>query len=334
MRRARTRPWCTLGAAALLAALAAACETPLEERILDTSGEGQALMLLFLDNDLNGRFDPQVDEGIPDAILVVRRTAAPEDSNVIRTDTSGLAFTPFIGVGQYQAEVRPTLLGDSLLASAGTAPFTILPNDTVAVALGVSFLSISITEARQSPVGRKAWVRGTMLNDAGAFGDSTLHIADTLAAIRAVNLRASPGSPGDSVQLLGLRRDRDGQPVIEFQSVLIYPAGGPLPRDTVTSAEAAAATGEAGDAELVFVQNAAITDTLIATPEGRELTVDDGSGPLTVLLDDALNFSPLNVFLPGVRIDLTGLLVPRADGTGWLLKPRGRADITFLLPTP
>jgi hypothetical protein len=53
--------------------------------------------------------------------------------------------------------------------------------------------------------------------------------------------------------------------------------------------------------------------------------VDDGSGPVLVVLDQdaGLTRTP---YVPGVVIDATGVLVP--DGSGaWVLKPRNNSDL-------
>jgi hypothetical protein len=60
------------------------------------------------------------------------------------------------------------------------------------------------------------------------------------------------------------------------------------------------------------------------------LRVDDGSGPLDVILAQTLNFNPLSAYSPGVRVDVTGVLVPDpGDFSRWRLKPRGRSDVVI-----
>jgi hypothetical protein len=76
----------------------------------------------------------------------------------------------------------------------------------------------------------------------------------------------------------------------------------------------------------VRVERATVRDTS-TTAEGLEVTVDDGSGPLDVLIDAEVPIS-FNLFVPGAVFDYTGVLVPRPGGRSWILKPRSRADVS------
>ena len=54
-------------------------------------------------------------------------------------------------------------------------------------------------------------------------------------------------------------------------------------------------------------------------------TVDDGSGAVLVVFDQDAGLTQ-SVYVPGVVIDATGVLVP--DGLGrWVIKPRANADV-------
>ena len=55
------------------------------------------------------------------------------------------------------------------------------------------------------------------------------------------------------------------------------------------------------------------------------MTVDDGWGPLEVVLDKDITFN-LTPLVGGTIVDVTGVLVPTGAGT-WQLKPRGSGDI-------
>jgi hypothetical protein len=78
------------------------------------------------------------------------------------------------------------------------------------------------------------------------------------------------------------------------------------------------------DAALVLVTGAVITDTATVAPDFR-LTVNDGAGPLTVLLDSQGGFTR-SLFAPGRSMIFRGVLVPTGTGA-WQLKPRGIGDI-------
>jgi hypothetical protein len=93
----------------------------------------------------------------------------------------------------------------------------------------------------------------------------------------------------------------------------------------VTTAEAASANGGLLDAELVRIVDGTIADDTTTVNGDYQFTVDDGSGPVLVILDQdaGLTRTP---YVPGVVIDATGVLVP--DGAGaWVLKPRNNSDL-------
>jgi hypothetical protein len=322
---------------AFLAILAAgsitACETPLDERILDIDASGQVLVFLFRDNNLNG-FD-NADTPLRGQRLFVRRVGVPEDFDEVTTDSTGFVFTVRLGVGQYYVEVPAAVTGDSLVVTGGTAPFLLTANDTVGVAISVAFPSVSIDSARALPVGKKVWVRGTTVHNAGIFGDTTLHVADSVAAIRITDVIVNLGA-GNAVQILGTRQERNGQPVHVYNSAITTGVV-PIPRATLlTTALAATADGGTRDAELVEIRNAAITDTAFA-PTGKRLTVNDGSGPLEVFVHNSLGFSQVErrAMGPGISFDLTGVLVPSTTAQNvWVLKPRTRSDVVPVIITP
>lgn len=319
---------------ALLAATAiAACETPLEERILDIDARGQVLVFLFRDNNLNGL--DNADTPLRNQRLIVRRIGVPDDFDEVTTDTTGFVFTVSLGIGQYEVVVPNEVTGDSLIVTGGTSPFLITPNDTVGVAISVAFPSVSIDSARALPVGKKVWVRGTTVHNAGIFGDTTVHVADSVAAIRITDVLVNLGA-GNAVQILGTRQERNGQPVHVYNSA-ISTGVVPIPRATaLTTALAATADGGTRDAELVEIRNAAITDTAFA-PTGKRLTVDDGSGPLEVFVHNSLGFNQAErrAMAPGISFDFTGVLVPSTTAQNvWVLKPRTRSDVVPVIITP
>jgi hypothetical protein len=97
----------------------------------------------------------------------------------------------------------------------------------------------------------------------------------------------------------------------------------------VTTALAATADGGRLDAQQVVVRNATVSDTAAVLGDWR-LTVDDGSGPLEVLLD-AVAFPQVTPgnrapYVPGNRFDIAGVLVPTGTGS-WRLKPRSVAEL-------
>jgi hypothetical protein len=312
---------------ALAAVVAAsACDSPLSERMIDLDATGAAQVTLFLDNNLNAQFDPAVDDVLTDRAVVVRRVGVA-DSTLAETDDTGVARVDELGVGRYVATVGAAVRGDSLVSALDTIEFQVLPLDTARVQLGVQYPEVDVEAFRALPLGRRAWIHVVVLNTPATFGDSTMHVADTTAAIRAINIRINlPVSPGDSIDLLGTRRARAGQPATE--PLLALPRGGdvnPPPLD-VTTADAATADGGELDAAFVAVRRVEVLDTTTTFTE-RLMTVDDGSGPLVVSMHFGIN--PQNIFVPGVELDVFGLLVPDPSTTSWVLRPRMRADFAI-----
>jgi hypothetical protein len=190
--------------------------------------------------------------------------------------------------------------------------------------LEVNVPVISITDARTKPVGELVFIDGVALIGLTTFGDGTLHIADASGAIRATRVHQAVIFPGDSVRLIGRIAIREGQAVVDdAESFTLGFSRTPPPTEIETNV-AASASGGLLDAALVKVFNATIGAT--ATVAGDfVLTVDDGTGPLEVVLDQSIPFS-LGPFTVGVVVDATGVLVPTGSGS-WQLKPTSPGDI-------
>lgn len=248
----------------------------------------------------------------------------------VTSDAEGAYVVPGLPVGNYEIRVDTATIGDSVqVVRVDTSLVTLAPADSQFVTVIVSFPVRTIEEARAAPPGERFFVEGIALNANGGFGDSTLHVADSAFAIRATNVQRGFVFPGDSVRLLGTRATRDGQPTLdEARAFVVAIVTAPAALD-VTSATAAGADGGRLDANLVRVVEATITDTATAGDDFA-LTVDDGSGPLRVVLDVDLVFT-LDPFLPESVTTVTGLLLPDTGGT-WLLKPRARQDIAVVTP--
>lgn len=185
--------------------------------------------------------------------------------------------------------------------------------------------TLTIREAR-GMAGRVVSVVGIALNGWIAYSDGAIHLADGTGAIRLYGVSQPIVEAGDSLRVVGVVVPREGQPVISASTVSLRDRGRPLPPPApVTTAAAAGADGGRLDAGLVRVSDAAVT-AATATDASVRLTLDDGSGPLSVVLDRNGGYDA-SLFPVGTRVDVVGLLMPMATG-GWLLRPRTPADIT------
>ncbi len=282
----------------------------------------------FVFFDANG--DRRVDEGdSPLAGIEVLLISAPGQDTVAQalSNPEGLYVMPFVPVGNYDLLVGLGDAADSVeVVSIDTSTVTLAKDDSVDINIAVSFPIVSIATARDLPLGTRVFVEGVALNSPGTFGDSTVNLEDPTAAIRATRVVQSQIFAGDSVRFLGTRNRRDGQPTMDqATSFFLGIVGAPAPF-VVTTATAASANAGQLDAALAQVQDATIADTATVAG-GLRLTTNDGSGALTVFLDDAAPFTTLAPYIPGAVIDATGVLVPLGTGT-WQLHPRSDADLT------
>jgi hypothetical protein len=323
-----------LAGAALAAALVMpACESAVADRILAVDAQGTVVLVVFVDENADGQYNPNPLPGEPRPAGVQVNLQLRGDPQLVSgglTDSTGLrAFT--VPIGRYRAVIAGAALGDSLEVAAGTQEFTVGKDDSVGVLVSLSFVTRSIADLRALPLGSKTWVRGVVLNSPVAFGDSTVHLSDDSVAIRASGVRPQlPILQGDTVRFLGRRALRDGQPSLQVLSIIVDAPGSATAPDSLTTLDASTAQSGSRDARLVTIAAATVADTLTLNGN-KTMTVDDGSGPLTIVLSRNLNFNPLNQWRPGIRLDVVGLLVPNAGVPGsWVLKPRNSLDLTIL----
>lgn len=305
----------------------AACDPSLSERIIAVEDPGGVRVFAFIDTNLNGQFNIGQDSLARNILVSLRMKGAAQDAGTTRTDSVGFAAFS-VPAGRYRPIISATVLGDSLQVMNGGAEFTVAARDTIQVGVTIAFAILDVTQARAAPLNKKFWLTGIVANTPAAFGDSTMHVVNATTALRATRVRPTPILPGDSVVLFGSRTSRDGQAAFEVQSFFIRAQVNPPLPDTLSTALAATADAGRRDARLALIRNAVIADTATTANGSRLLRVDDGTGSLAVILSASLNFAPLNQYAIGVKLDVTGLLVPDPfDFTRWQIKPRGRQEV-------
>ena len=318
------------GGAIVAAALVSACSASDDVTRVDVEATGSVAGTLFLDTDGGGALDG----GDPrlDARTVTLGTSAGGSIRDVVTDTAGGFSIEEVPVGTYVVGVPASLLGDTLVLESPTS-VTVRQNEISTVDLGVSFPSFDIEAIGGVEGSRRIFTSGIALNERLPFGDGRVHLRGAQDALRMVDVDRVGLGTGDSVRVLGRTEVRQGRTVLADAtvSVLIPRASVPAPIEVGTGV---AATAEAGaiDADLVRIRDARILDTTTVAGD-RVLTVDDGSGPVDVLLQ-AFQTYDLGALVPDpvVRIaEMTGLLVPQVIGSGaqvWRLVPRGPFDIS------
>jgi hypothetical protein len=272
-----------------------------------------------------GRLDARLVQ-VSSATILSGQTNIAGDFILTVTDGSGLldlVIDRHSGISTSPYVPGASLVAVGLLVPSGEpALWNLKPRS--AQDLTVSFPTATIADARRFEAGRVVSIEGIALNAWAAFADSTVHMTDGTGLIRAVRVQPANIFAGDRVRMLGTIVFRDGQPTLSNVTSQILGTGVLPLAERISTARAASADGGRLDAGLARVIDALVGDTATIGGDLR-LTVDDGSGPLEVLLDRDAGFQ-LGV-LPGAIIDVTGLLIPTTGGSAWRLKPRGPSDL-------
>lgn len=292
-------------------------------------GGGGISAQIYYDRDFSG--NPTAADtafaGLPVFLLV----AGTQDTvGTDTTDANGAVNFSNLTSGPFTVSVDSALvLGDSMVTTLTPARATVTSGAAAPfISIRVGYPVLTIQEARSGAAGRKVVVAATVLAGSQSFSDTTVHVRDTGGALRLTQIVVTIGGtvlPGDQVRLLGRIASRTGQPVLDSARIALVGLGPAPVADTLTSAEAANALVGTRDADLVRVIAGAVTDTLTVGADFR-VTIDDGSGPLEVLIDSALQLGA-GPFVPGDSLNVAGVLVPLGGGN-WQLKPRAQLDIT------
>lgn len=310
---------------------AGSCGNGGADRTVGITATGAVLGVVMLDANGNGVVDA-ADAAFQGARVRLLTPIARDTVARATTSSNGAFRFDGVPVGSYRLVLDPVSVGDSLVVQGvDAAVLSILPRDSVTVQALASYPSSDAAGVRSGTLGTRVFVTGVALHGLGTYSDTLLHVVDTSGAIRASRVRPTAIAAGDSVRLLGRIATRAGQRVLD--DVVAFTLGTAfIPTSPIlTTVQAAAAAAGSRDAALVRVFDAAIVDS--ATVAGSlRLTVNDGSGALTVLLDRAADVTFRPPFAPGIwsageRFDFVGVLVPSGAGT-WALRPRSAFDLT------
>ncbi len=317
-------------ARALGVILIASCDNAGQESILDITSTGTVVGGVFFDVDGSGSRDSS-DLNLPGirvGLVFARGNQEFAASAVTRGD--GTFQVNDVPVGSYTFVVDSSTLGDTAqVARIDTSAVDVLPNDTVAVQVIVSFPTFGGTNISQLPTGTRVFIQGVALNQVQAFGDTTLHVADTSGAIRVADVRGDPVATGDSVRVSGTVATRGTEFLLRNGRVTRLGIGNLPAADSISTSVAALADSSRFNSALVRIAGATVTDT--ATVDGNFVVgIDDGTGRLTMILDEAISFNRIN-FRPPAELNVSGLLVQSNDGSRQL-KPRSVSDVDLRVP--
>ena len=315
----------------LVLSLVSGCLADGKRTTLEIEATGAVAAVLYLDLDGNGEYAASAEPVARDLTFAVVRRGG-DTITTATTDAGGVGVTTPIPVGSYDLVVAPSELADTLELADSPPVAVVPPNDTAVVYLPLQHATRTIAQVRASTTTMIVAVEGIALNAWSAFGDSTVHVADTTGAVRAIRSRGAAVEAGDSVRVVGRSETVTGDRVLA-NALLRVTGSGPEPdAEAVSTGEAASADGGAQAAGLVRVENARIVDSRTLPNGDRRLVVDDGSGVLEVLLDRDASISTELAFTAGVRVDAAGVLVRLADDR-WQLKPRSTEDIEVRVTT-
>ena len=318
-----------------LAVLAfAACDNGGATRTLGISATGIVQGQVYFDENGSRSFDAP-DVGFAGARI---RLLAPGSADTLfraTTAADGTFRITGVGVGTYAVVVDSASAGDTArVVSVGSTTVTVLPGDSAEFVGAISYPLRTIAEARALAPGERLFVRAIALHARTTFSDTTLHVVDASGAMTAARVRPSAAgvAAGDSVVLRARIANRLGQRVLDDVTVyVVSPTFIPTAPTVTTAVAATGGTAGALDAALVVILDAQVIDTATVAGDFR-MTMNDGSGPLTVILDRAADLGfraplPVGVYVPTNRFDVSGVLVPTGTGT-WRLKPRSSLDLT------
>jgi hypothetical protein len=324
MRRA------SVGALLLLSVVA--CQDTGAHPLIVVDATAAASGTLFL--DLNGSAVLELAADQPVSGWQVR-LIGPNRAVVATAVSDSLGFFVFdkVPTGRVTLEIDQTRLGDSLLVFGSNLgrEISLTRGDTLKVTIGFTYPKVSMAAVDTLPLGRRVFVEGLALNPVTITGTRDLHLRSGSRALRVTNIVRKPVAPGDSVRVLGRRATELGRAVLTGGEITVIrlSVADPEPYE-LTTRNASLANNGVLSADLARIRGADLVQSRNELSDVI-LTVDDGTGPLEIVLRSFLG-SDASVFKPdSVRIrDATGLLLPYVTDAGetrWRLAPRLLSDL-------
>lgn len=319
-------------ALALLILSSAACSDTGDPLAIDATAPLTAIA--FVDRNGNNEVDEGLDLAAAGIRLAVLQASGDTVSTAV-TNAAGVAEFPALPVGTYTLGISPTELGDSLrVLPDDSARFTVTAAGAPVQTIALGYPTATAEQVRRLPAGRPVTVDGIALHNSNVFGDLTLHVVDSTGVTRVVGGPANVQvAVGDSVRVLGRVGTLAEHPaLLEAFAVVTGSAAAPAPVVVTTARAADAGDGSLDGALVQVVDTRVLSITAIGGGDVR-LRVTDGSEPLDVILDRDADISSEDPIVPGVKLDVTGILFPKTGtAAAWVLKPRSSADLVVTVP--
>jgi hypothetical protein len=277
-------------------------------------GSGQDTDDNLLDFVVNSAPDPQ-------------NSASPPIQRVSSPSASGSASaSPSSPLASGSGVVSPS-------PSATTTPTTTpTPTATTSATPTPTPGPISIAEARALPDGSLLTIEATALTGS-AFTDGGGYVSDESGGI-AVLLADGAYDRGALLVVTGTVGDRYGQRTVRSDAsgvVVVGEGSEPMPVSSSTGT-----IGEAVEGRLVRIAGSIVSSATVLSA-GIAFDVDDGSGPVRVLLNGTAGIDA-DAWQRGAKVDLVGVVGQRDSGGtgsgGYRVQPRDAADIVALDAAP
>jgi hypothetical protein len=301
---------------------------------LSIDSTGELSVQAYLDRNGSGELDAGIDLPAVGLRIALLRTTGDTVATQV-TNSAGVARFQSLTLGTYRVGVSTAALGDSLrLVWPDSGRVSIRANEPAEFELALGYPLVTAQAIATLPAGRLVTTTGVALHAYNAFGDSLLHVRDSTGFLRVSGPPETvTAATGDSVRITGWVGVRLGRPALVTASVFrIAAAQTPQPRAVSTAVAASAETGTL-DGALLSIANARVI-SVTNLPQGEyRVRVTDGSGALDVFLDRHASISTEDPVVPGVFLEVTGILVPREGFAGeWMLKPRASLDLRVTVP--
>lgn len=190
---------------------------------------------------------------------------------------------------------------------------------------------VSIADARAAARNARVTVRGVVTLPSGTIDPGSAVIQDASGAILLrLGDEAGSVSRGDQLEVAGVRSTKGG---MDSLRVTVAPrrlgsASEPDPRALRTGD-----ASEASEAHLVVVRGSLVASARRASSGTVSFEIDDGSGPLRVVLGARLEADD-NALVAGTWIEVRGVLGQETTGAqplrGYRVWPRGEDDLRIL----
>lgn len=292
-------------------------------------GVGFTATVLY-DRDQNA-LPSLADSALAGVRVFLKVPGGPDTLAVDTTDASGRVAFMSIPTGPYAVEVEASVLGDSLTTLLTPQAVQVFPSGSPGSIIALlAFPARTVAAARALPIGSRVLVSGLILAGPQSSRDTSGSLRDSTGAVRLTSMSILAGGvslPGDSVRVLATVAVRNGQKVLDSAAVSLLNTTVLPVADTLTTTVAVTASGGVRDADLISIVGGEI---LSGSAANGDLTVilDDGSGPLEMVIDSVLQIAP-SLFVVGDSLSGEGVLVPATGGAQWQFRPRFRQDFTI-----